>query len=93
MPSGHAEFTTLFCSLLYLNNIIPLWMCLLFITIVSLQRVLLYRHTSVQVLVGIILGFFYASLYNYFNVSIIGFIIVLFIGFVLSLFILHKIHN
>jgi hypothetical protein len=93
MPSGHAEFTTLFCSLLYFNKIIPLWICLLFIIIVSLQRVLLHRHTGVQVLVGIILGFFYASLYNYFNLSIIGFIIVLLIGFILSLFIINKMNS
>jgi len=90
MPSGHAELFTLFFVLLYFNKIIPLWIALLLIIIISLQRVLSYRHTIIQVLVGITLGYFYASLYNYFNLSIIGFIIVLLIGLILSLLILNK---
>ena len=90
MPSGHTEFITILFTLLYFNKIITLWVAVLFIIIVSLQRIVSHRHTTIQVLIGIIFGYFYASLYNYFNLSIIGFIIVLFIGLLLHILIKNK---
>lgn len=91
MPSGHAETTSVFFFLLYFNKLIPLWVCLLFISIFSIQRIITNMHTLFQVLVGIILGFSYASIYNYFKLSILGFLTVFLIGFILVLLIIYKI--
>jgi hypoxanthine phosphoribosyltransferase len=91
MPSGHSETITIFASLLYLYKFIPLWLCILAISIVGLQRILTNVHTILQVLTGIFLGYMYSKLYRYFNLSIFSFLIVLFIGLILSLLIIYKI--
>jgi hypoxanthine phosphoribosyltransferase len=91
MPSGHAETTSIFCFLLYFYKIIPLWVCIFFILIVSIQRVVSHMHTPGQVIMGSILGLFYASIYKYFNLSIIGFLLVFSIGFMLVLLSIYKI--
>ena len=90
MPSGHAETSSLFFFLLYFCNFIPLWVTLIFILIVSIQRIVTNMHTISQVIVGAILGFTYASIYKYFNLSIIGFILVFIIGIILALLCIYK---
>lgn len=88
MPSGHSETTTIFGFLLYFYKIIPLWFCLLIIFIVSFQRVTSYMHSILQVLIGIILGYFYALFYKQMNLSIYSFLIVVSIGLILYTFII-----
>lgn len=88
MPSGHAETSSVFSFLLYFYKIIPLWVCLLIICIVCLQRITSYMHTLNQVIVGAILGFIYAFIYKKFT---LGFIIVLIIGLLLSVLSVYKI--
>ena len=55
MPSGHAEAFTLLSCLLYFYKFIPLYYCILFIFLFSLQRVISNMHTLIQVIVGIII--------------------------------------
>jgi hypothetical protein len=86
MPSGHSETVTILGFLLYFYKIIPLWICLFIIFIFSFQRVTSNRHTIIQVLIGIILGYFYALLYKIMNLSIYSFFIVLYIGITLYIF-------
>ena len=93
MPSGHAETYSLLCFLLYFYRIIPLWICLIIIFMVLLQRVISYKHTIIQVLIGSLLGFLYANIYKYFNLSIYGFLIVITIGFTLMILSLYKINK
>jgi membrane-associated phospholipid phosphatase len=90
MPSGHAETITIFSLLLYLYNIIPLWLCILLIFVISSQRVIYKYHTIIQVLIGIFIGIIYTMIYKYFNLSYISFLIVLAIGFIFILLILYK---
>jgi hypothetical protein len=87
MPSGHSETITILGCLLYFYNIIPLWLCLFIIFIISFQRVISNMHSIIQVLLGIIIGYFYALLYKQMNLSIYSFFIVLYIGFILFTFI------
>jgi hypothetical protein len=91
MPSGHAETSTLFSSLLYLYDFIPLWLCLILIIGVSGQRIISNIHTMSQVLAGISFGYMYALLYRHFNLSVYSFLIVLSIGLILSLLCIYKI--
>lgn len=92
MPSGHAETFSVLAFLFYFYKIIPLWLCLIIILLVSLQRIISNRHTFIQVLVGSLLGFLYANIYKYFNLSIIGFLNVLIIGLILILLSILKQH-
>lgn len=85
MPSGHAEASALLCFLLYFLQLMPLWTSLFIITIVSLQRVIYKRHTIIQVLVGSMLGFVYASIYKYYNYSIVGISFIITFSFILWL--------
>jgi hypothetical protein len=82
LPSGHAETVTIFSLLLWFNNFIPLWAALLFILAVSVQRVISRRHTTFQVIVGIIIGTLYSLLYAKTNLPI-AILIVLSIGLLL----------
>lgn len=91
MPSGHAETSSVFLFLLYFNKFIPLWVCLIFLFLICLQRIITRMHTLTQVIVGSILGFLYASIYKKFNLSLLGFLIVFFIGFILVLLSIFKI--
>lgn len=65
MPSGHAESITLAFILLSLFKISPIYLSLVIIFIICLQRILWKRHTIYQVIIGILLGCFYAILYFY----------------------------
>jgi hypothetical protein len=89
MPSGHAETSSVFSFLLYFYKIIPLWVCLLIIFIISLQRITSHMHTLNQVIVGAILGYIYAVIYTKFP---FGFFIVLTIGLLLTILSIYKIH-
>ena len=82
MPSGHAETASVFAFLLYFYKIIPLWSCLLFILVISLQRITSNMHTIGQVIIGTILGFIYANIYDKLPY---GFVIILFFGILLAI--------
>ena len=69
MPSGHAQTTTLVTVILYKYKLISFTTCAVLITIVSLQRVLLEKHTLGQVFVGIIIGLMYSYIYISNNLS------------------------
>ena len=86
MPSGHSETITILGFLLYFYNIIPLWLCLFLIFIFSFERITSNMHSIIQVVIGIILGYFYALLYKIMNLSIYSFFIVLYIGILLYTF-------
>jgi membrane-associated phospholipid phosphatase len=88
MPSGHAETASVVSFLLYFYKIIPLWVCLLIISTVSMQRVITDMHSLSQVIVGAILGYIYAFIYKKFT---FGFIIVFTIGLLLSILSVYKI--
>jgi hypoxanthine phosphoribosyltransferase len=90
MPSGHAETTSVFCFLLYFYKIIPLWVCMLFILVVCIQRVAAHMHTLIQVIAGTIVGLLYALIYKNFSY---GFLIVFFIGLMLVLLSIYKIDS
>lgn len=91
MPSGHAETAAVFCFLLFFNKIIPLWISLFIIALVSLQRIISNKHTINQVIVGSTLGLLYATIYKKLNLSILSFAIVFSIGFILTLLSIYKI--
>jgi hypoxanthine phosphoribosyltransferase/membrane-associated phospholipid phosphatase len=91
MPSGHVEVSTIFSSLLYLNNIIPLWICLVIIFINKCHRLIFNKHTLLQVTVGLLFGLLYTFIYNFFKLSIFGFLIVACIGFIIALLSIYKI--
>lgn len=90
MPSGHAETTSVFCFLLYFYKIIPLWVCMLFILVVCIQRVVTHMHTHIQVIAGTIVGLLYALIYKNFSY---GFLIVFLIGLMLVFLSVNKIDN
>jgi hypothetical protein len=83
IPSGHVEAVTIFATLLYLYEFIPLWVCLLLICIVSIQRLITHMHTIIQIIAGIMFGLFYVYIYKHFNLSIYAFLIVFSIGILL----------
>jgi membrane-associated phospholipid phosphatase len=88
MPSSHTETASVVSFLLYFYKIIPLWLCLFIVFVVSTQRVITHMHTINQVLMGAILGYIYAVLYKKFT---FGFIIVFAIGLLLSVLSVYKI--
>jgi len=85
MPSGHVETITIFASLLYLYKFIPLWICILLICIISIQRYISNMHSIIQIVVGIIVGISYVFIYKHFNLSILSFVLIIFIGITLYL--------
>jgi len=93
MPSSHTESISVLSCLLYFYNFIPLWLCLIIIVLISLQRITTNMHTLNQVIVGSLLGLIYATIYKYFKLSIYGFLIVLSIGFILTLLSMIKLNN
>lgn len=93
MPSGHAESFGLLSFLLYFYNFIPLWLCLAIIISVSLQRIIKNKHTLFQVLIGLLLGFTYANIYQYFNLSIYGFLIIFVISLILYILSKYKLNT
>ena len=92
MPSGHAETSSVFSFLLYFNKIIPLWGCLLIISLISIQRITSHMHTLSQVVLGSILGLLYDSIYKKYSFGY-GFIIVLTIGLLLTSLSIYKIDS
>jgi len=91
MPSGHTETITIASSLLYLYKLIPLWICLLVILVVAMQRVIYNRHTLFQVIAGAFTGLMYAFIYKKMNLSIYSFMVVFGIGLLLALLCIYKI--
>ena len=91
LPSGHAETSTIIFSLLYFKNFISFNVCLAFIFLISIQRIIFQMHTLTQVLVGILFGFFYTQIYIKYNLSIFSFLIVLTIGLIISILSIYKI--
>jgi membrane-associated phospholipid phosphatase len=83
MPSGHAETSTLFLTLLYFYEFIPIELCIFIIILVSIHRIITHAHTIIQVLFGILFGYAYAKLYNFFNFSLYSFLTVFGIGILL----------
>jgi hypoxanthine phosphoribosyltransferase len=88
MPSGHAETAAVFSFLLYFYKIIPLWVCLLIISVISMQRITSNMHTISQVILGAALGYIYAFIYKR---VWYGFIIVFSIGLILSILSVYQI--
>ena len=85
MPSGHAESFSVLFLLLYYKKLISFEICLLMILCVSIQRIITNKHSFIQVLAGLIIGFGYFNIYKYFDLSIYPILIIFIIGFVLSL--------
>ena len=93
MPSGHSEAITILALLLYLYKFISLPVCIALIIIFSVQRIVCNMHTFRQVIVGILLGCGYVSIYNMFHLSLYSFIIIFVIGFLLASLSIYKIDN
>lgn len=91
MPSGHAETASLFLFMLYFYKYISLWVCLFFIFLFSIQRILVNMHTISQVTVGAFFGLIYALIYKYFNLTFTGFIVIFCIGLILAFLTIYKI--
>lgn len=93
MPSRHAEIASIIAFLMYSYEFISLPICLLIIFIFSAQRVIKNFHTVLQVIVGIFLGYIYASIYTKFDFSVYSFAIVFGIGIMLHLLTIYKLYN
>lgn len=93
MPSAHAETSTIFFSLLYIYHFISLPICVLFIFLFSIQRIISNMHTVGQVIAGIVLGLFYSQIYSVTNLSRSSFLFVFIIGIVLAVLIVNKINS
>jgi hypoxanthine phosphoribosyltransferase len=93
MPSGHAETTTILSLILYYKKLIPFWICLLIIFGISLQRIVTNKHSLIQVLMGITVGYMYFNIYKYFDLSIYSLVIVFMIGFILSLLVIYRLNK
>lgn len=63
MPSGHTEATALVCTMLYSFDLINLHLAILLTFHMGAQRIIFQRHTPLQVIVGGLLGVFYAHVY------------------------------
>ena len=81
LPSGHSETITLFSLLLYYQKIIPLYVAVLLIFIVGLQRIISNMHTILQVFIGILCGIIYSSIYIQTSLSWFSIIIMFIIAF------------
>lgn len=93
MPSGHVETTTIMVLLLYFYKYIPLWLCILIIFIVSLQRITSERHTIIQTIVAFICGLIYAYIYKAYDLSLKSFSIVILFSLLLIALIYYKVVN
>jgi hypothetical protein len=89
-PSGHAETSTIILCLLYFNKFITLPVCIIFIILFSLQRIIVNMHTLIQVIFGILFGFLYSQIYMQNHFSIYSFLIVFSIGFILHILSVYK---
>lgn len=93
MPSGHAEIATIISCILYYYKFISLWLCILLIFIFSVQRIIAYRHTLNQVIVGIMCGLIYSYIYISNNLSLLSLGFVMLIGLLLISSIIYKIEE
>jgi hypoxanthine phosphoribosyltransferase len=93
MPSGHAQTITIVALLLYTYKLISLTTCAVLITLVSLQRVIVQKHTCGQVLAGIIIGLMYSYIYISNNLSPTCIVYILGITIVLTFTIMYKIEH
>ncbi len=66
MPSGHTESITIFGLALIIMNYISLPMAVLLIISIGFERIYTKRHTSLQVLIGFLLGSLYVCVYDLF---------------------------
>lgn len=87
LPSGNSEIITIITVLLYHYKVLSLPLSLFLILAVGMQRILLKKHTLLQVIAGIFLGFLYASLYCYLNLSFLCLLLPILITLPLVLFI------
>ena len=63
MPSGHSESVVIVCLLLNKLKVLSIPACISIIAVVGLQRILVNRHTLLQVTTGWTVGYLYAYLY------------------------------
>jgi len=82
LPSGHAEIVTIVMVILLLKQYVNMFVCVLIIIIVCLQRLIYNKHTINQIVIGIILGLSYALVYSFLYekfgfLSIIGFTVLI----------------
>ena len=71
LPSGHAESFTIVILLLYLYKYMNCKYVLPLIFLVGLQRIVVKKHTLLQVVLGTFLGFVYTLFYSQLNMSFI----------------------
>ena len=64
LPSGHAEIGTIVLLYLYSKKYISSTLGYGLLTVICLQRILSKNHTVLQVMVGILFGLFYFTLYS-----------------------------
>ena len=92
MPSGHTEATAVALLMLYYLEWIPLWVAVLGITIMALQRVLWNRHSGCQVFVGGFFGVLYGMLFQYLGGSKLFYtILIIVITIAMSMVVISKI--
>ena len=68
MPSGHVEISTILCFILYSFKYISLPILFIIISGTILYRVILFKHTILQTIIGFFFGIFYS--YMYLNIGI-----------------------
>ena len=93
MPSGHAQTVTIVALILYTYKLISSGVCAVLIIIISLQRVIMQKHTCGQVLAGIIIGLLYSCIYISNNLSSKCILYILGITIVLICTIMYKIEQ
>ena len=93
VPSSHVESITILAFLLYKYNFIPLWVSIVSIVGVSLQKIINNKHTVFQVCIGSIIGFIYAHIYLFCNLSIYAVVFVVGLGLFLVVLSLCKIDS
>jgi len=69
MPSGTTEIMTIVAILLYRYQQISLPWVFFIVLVTALQRILVQKHTFLQVAVGILFGYLHSSLYLYMDLS------------------------
>lgn len=82
MPSGHCEVTTIIVLLSYFLKYIPLYIALLIMTGVGIQRIYTKMHTLLQVVFGYISGIIYTFLYLKIGINLDSLIVSMLIGLV-----------
>lgn len=91
MPSGHAESTTVFMMLLYLNNYINLNVAIFMIFFISSQRFLSFMHSFNQVFIGFLSGLIMTFIYYKLNsFSLILIFLIIYINSLIILLLIKK---